>query len=54
MLVRVALYTSAAQNAAADAELQQLNEAFTLTLKPAKFFLGNNIVVHDGSQGGAP
>ena len=47
-------YAVDAHSAAADAELQQLNEAFTLTLKPAKFFLGNNIVVHDGSQGGAP
>ena len=47
-------YVVDAHSAAADAELQQLNEAFTLTLKPAKFFLGNNVVVHDGSQGGAP
>ena len=47
-------YVVDARSAAADAELQQLNEAFTLTLKPAKFFLGNNIVVHDGSQGSAP
>ena len=47
-------YVVDAHSAAADAELRQLHEAFTLTLKPAKFFLGNNIVVHDGSQGGAP
>ena len=34
--------------------LRQLNDAFKLTLKPAAFFLGNNVTVHDGAQGGAP
>ena len=33
---------------------KQLNDAFKLTLKPAAFFLGNNVTVHDGAQGGAP
>ena len=40
-------------SAAADAELELLHKAFTIALKPAHFFLGNNIVV-DGPQGGAP
>ena len=38
----------------AEAELKQLNDAFRLTLKPAAFFLGNNVTVHDGARGGAP
>ena len=37
----------------ADAELEQLNAAFTITLKDAHFFLGNNMVV-DGAQDSAP
>ena len=37
-------------SAQADAELQQLHEAFTIDIKPARFFLGNNIVVWDGSN----
>ena len=36
-----------AYSAAADAELEQLNKAFTITIKPAHFFLGNNVVVHE-------
>ena len=38
-------------SAAADAELEALNQAFTVDVKPAQFFLGNNVVVHDGSAG---
>ena len=38
---------------AADAELEILNKAFKITIKPAHFFLGNNVIVHDGSQVGA-
>ena len=34
-------------SAAADAELALLHEAFTIQIKPAAFFLGNNIVVHE-------
>lgn len=29
----------------ADAELEQLNAAFKLTIKPANFFLGANIAI---------
>ena len=29
----------------ADAELQQLHDAFTITIKPAAFFLGSNVSV---------
>ena len=42
-------YAIDAYSPAADAELQTLNDAFKLTIKPAAFFLGNNITVHDGS-----
>ena len=42
-------YTIDSYSPAADAELQTLNDAFKLTIKPAAFFLGNNITVHDGS-----
>ena len=31
----------------ADKELQILHQAFTIDIKPAKFFLGNNIIVTD-------
>ena len=41
-------------SAAADAELAQLDAEFKITIKPAHFFLGNNIVVHDGAGVGAP
>ena len=41
-------------SAAADAELAQLDAAFKITIKPAHFFLGNNIVVRDGAEVGAP
>jgi len=34
----------------ADAELQQLHDAFTIEIKPARFFLGNNVVVHDAEK----
>ena len=47
-------YVIDAFSAAADAELAELNAAFTITIKPAHFFLGNNIIVHDGSEVGAP
>ena len=47
-------YAVDATSKAAEAELKQLNDAFKLTLKPAAFFLGNNVIVHDGAQGGAP
>jgi len=47
-------YVIDAQSALADAELEALNKAFTITIKPAHFFLGNNIIVHDGAQVGAP
>ena len=40
-------------SSAADAELEILNKAFKITIKPAHFFLGNNVIVHDGSQVGA-
>ena len=42
-------YAIDAHSPAADAELRTLNDAFKLTIKPAHFFLGNNITVHDGS-----
>ena len=32
---------------AADAELEALHRAFTVAVKPAQFFLGTNIVVHE-------
>ena len=47
-------YVVDAYSACADAELKQLHDAFKIDVKPARFFLGNNIVVHDGSQVGAP
>ena len=47
-------YVIDAYSAAADAELEQLNASFKIDVKPAHFFLGNNIVVHDGSSVGAP
>ena len=47
-------YVIDAYSAAADAELEQLNASFKIVIKPAHFFLGNNIVVHDGSPVGAP
>ena len=46
-------YVTDSNSSIADAELEQLNAAFTITLKDAHFFLGNNIVV-DGARGGAP
>ena len=46
-------YVVDAHSPAADAELETLNSAFTLTVKPAHFFLGNNVVVHDASEGSA-
>ena len=42
-------YVTDSNSSLADAELEQLNAAFTITLKDAHFFLGNNIVV-DGTQ----
>ena len=39
---------------AADAELEQLNAAFKIDIKPAHFFLGNNITIHGAAQVGAP
>ena len=39
---------------AAMAELDVLHRAFTIDVKPARFFLGNNVTVDDGSQAGAP
>ena len=39
-------YAIDAHSPAADAELRTLNDAFKLTIKPAHFFLGNNITVH--------
>ena len=41
-------------SAAADAELAQLNASFKIEVKPAHFFLGNNIVVHGEAQDGTP
>ena len=38
-------------SALADAELEMLNKAFTISIKPARFFLGNNIII---AQDGAP
>ena len=35
-------------DAHANAELARLNEAFTIAIKPAHYFLGNNIIVHEG------
>ena len=46
-------YVTDSHSSLADAELEQLHAAFTITLKQAHFFLGNNIVV-DGAQDGAP
>ena len=40
-------------SAAADAELALLHAAFTIDVKPAAFFLGNNVVVHD-ADGASP
>ena len=39
---------------AAMAELDALHRAFTIEVKPARFFLGNNVIVHGESQDGAP
>ena len=39
-------YAVDSNSAAADAELAALNDAFTITVKPAHFFLGNNVNVH--------
>ena len=47
-------YVIDAYSAAADAELAQLNASFKIEVKPAHFFLGNNIVVHGEAQVGAP
>ena len=47
-------YVVDAHSDAADAELRRLNDAFKIDIKPAHFFLGNNIVVHDGAVAGAP
>ena len=46
-------YVTDSNSSLADAELEQLNAAFTITLKDAHFFLGNNIVV-DGARDVAP
>ena len=46
-------YVTDSSSSVADAELKKLDKAFTITLKPAHFFLGNNIDV-DGSQVSAP
>mgnify|MGYP001358763752 CR=1 FL=1 len=37
-------------SAAADAELDALHQAFTVQVKPAQFFLGTNITVHDSKS----
>ena len=42
-------YVVDANSAHADAELELLHKAFTIAIKPAHFFLGNNIVVHEVS-----
>ena len=47
-------YVIDAYSAAADAELAQLNASFKIEVKPAHFFLGNNIVVHGEARDGAP
>ena len=47
-------YVVDAYSDAADAELKRLNDAFKIDIKSAHFFLGNNIVVHDGAVAGAP
>ena len=39
---------------AALAELATLHAAFTIVVKPAQFFLGNNVTVVGASQAGAP
>ena len=31
----------------ADAELEALHRAFTVAIKPARFFLGTNVIVHN-------
>ena len=39
---------------AAMAELDALHRAFTIDVKPARFFLGNNVAVVGDPQGSAP
>ena len=41
-------------SAAATAELDALHRAFTIDVKPARFFLGNNVIVDGDSQDPAP
>ena len=43
-------YVVDAHSAMADAELKQLNDAFKIHIKPAHFFLGNNVTVHDNGR----
>ena len=45
-------YVVDAHSAAADAELAALHAAFTIEVKAAHFFLGNNVIVH--AEGAAP
>ena len=47
-------YAIDAYSDAADAELEVLNKAFKIDIKPARFFLGNNVSVGGDSQVGAP
>lgn len=42
-MLMLAMYVVDANSPLADAELEQLNKAFKLTLKPAAFFLGANV-----------
>ena len=41
-------------SAEATAELDALHRAFTIDVKPARFFLGNNVIVYGDSQDPAP
>ena len=38
-------YVVDARSAAADAELERFHREFKITIKPASFFLGNNVSV---------
>ena len=46
-------YVVDAHSAMADAELKQLDDAFKIHIKPAHFFLGNNVTVHDNNRVGS-
>ena len=47
------LITSCASTVA-DEVMAELHAAFTLELKPVRFFLGNNVDVFDAARVGAP